>query len=323
MPSITHIPFFRSLRFKIGFGYVVLVLINSAVAVWTILNFGRLTKSLDLLQGENYQDVIAVENMARAIENHHHAISSLLNNDIKNGIIEYTKAKEDFRESFKEARKKHVVAEDSLIIEDISSTYEGFLMVMDSLKALAISKRFDRAKTFHYNTISPFLERLSDNCFWLVEENQKQMLQLNNQTKQIANESIFAIISGSLLAIGLSVLTMTQFTRRIISPAEKLTETVHQIGRGRLDLKTEVQTSDEIGELSREFNKMTERLRMYEAMNIQKIVLEKQKSETIVGNIADAIIASRCPVDQSFRRIAAANQKYRRCGKDDRRDHIR
>ncbi|MFI5251026.1 MAG: ATP-binding protein [Bacteroidota bacterium] len=290
MASITHIPFFRSLRFKIGFGYVVLVLINTSVAVWTIMNFGRLTKSLDMLQGENYQDVIAVENMARAIESHHHAISSLLNRDILNGRIEYTKADEDFRESFKQAHKYHTIPEDSLIIENIGVTYEGFIMLMDSLKSLVTAKNFDGAKAFHYNNISPFLERLSDNCFWLVEENQKQMLQLNNQTKKIANESILAIISGSLLAIGLSIITMTQFTRRIIAPAEKLTETVHQIGRGRLDLKTEVQTTDEIGELSREFNKMTERLRMYEALNIQKILLEKQKSETIVGNISDAII---------------------------------
>jgi signal transduction histidine kinase len=228
--------------------------------------------------------------MARAIERHHHAVSSLLNNDLKNGIIEYTKAKDDFYQSFNEARKKHVVAEDSLIMENIRSTYEGFLIVVDSLNVLVSSHRFDKAKTFHYNTISPFLERLSDNCFWLVEENQKQMLLLNSQTKRIANESIFAIISGSLLAIGLSILTMAQFTKRIIEPAERLTETVHQIGRGRLDLKTDVQTTDEIGELSREFNKMTERLRMYEAMNIQKILLEKQKSETIVGNISDAII---------------------------------
>ena len=180
MSSLEHIPFFRSLRFKIGSGYVVLVLINTAVAVWTIYNFGRLTSSLDELQGENYQDVIAVENMARAIESHHHAVSSLLNNDIKNGIIEFTRAKEDFHASFNVAVKKHTISEDSLIVENIRSTYEGFLMLMDSLRVLVASRNFDDAKTFHYNNISPFLERLSDNCFWLVEENQKQMLRLNN-----------------------------------------------------------------------------------------------------------------------------------------------
>ena len=51
-------------------------------------------------------------------------------------------------------------------------------------------------------------------------------------------------------------------------------------------------TDDEIGELSREFNKMTERLRSYEQMNIHQLIAEKKKSETIVENIADPVIVT-------------------------------
>jgi len=108
---------------------------------------------------------------------------------------------------------------------------------------------------------------------------------------------------ASLVAVALSIVTMLQFTKRIIEPAEQLTETVHQIGRGRLDLKLDIVTNDEVGELSREFNKMTERLRKYEEMNVQQIITEKNKSETIVESIADAII-----VCDSEMRIQLLNQ---------------
>jgi len=37
---------------------------------------------------------------------------------------------------------------------------------------------------------------------------------------------------------------------------------------------------------------MTERLRMYEQMNIQQLIAEKKKSETIVESIADPIIVT-------------------------------
>jgi len=79
-------------------------------------------------------------------------------------------------------------------------------------------------------------------------------------------------------------------TRSFIMPAERLTERVKQIGAGNIDLKIDVLSDDEIGQLSREFNKMTERLRQYDEMNIDKILSEKRKSEAIVDSITDGLI---------------------------------
>jgi len=53
-----------------------------------------------------------------------------------------------------------------------------------------------------------------------------------------------------------------------------------------------VNTDDEISELGREFNKMTERLRAYEQINIHQLITEKKKSETIVESIADPVIVT-------------------------------
>jgi PAS domain S-box-containing protein len=83
-----------------------------------------------------------------------------------------------------------------------------------------------------------------------------------------------------------------RFIRSIILPAEKLTRSVRRISSGQLNQKIDLNTDDEIGELSREFNKMTERLRTYEQMNIQQLIAEKNKSETIVENIADPVIVT-------------------------------
>jgi len=68
---------------------------------------------------------------------------------------------------------------------------------------------------------------------------------------------------------------------------------VRRINQGQLNQKIDISTDDEIGELSREFNKMTERLRTYEEMNIHQLIAEKRKSETIVANIAEPVIVTR------------------------------
>ncbi len=285
-----QVPFVNSLRFKIGFSYIVLMLINMAVMIWTIYNFGRLTSALSTILSRNFPAVIAVENMARSVERHDKAVRLLLNGDVNNGKIELALAKEEFYQYFDKSKEQINNELNGAILVDIKSTHEGYLMLLDSLQHLVELQRYDAARTFRYDNILPFYQRMSDNCFWLIEENQRSMAQVSTRTKEIANDSVIAIISASVLAMIFSIVIIIQFTKRIIHPAEKLTATVGKIGLGQLDLKIDVSTTDEFGLLSREFNKMTERLRRYEALNIDTILLEKQKSETIVSSLTDAII---------------------------------
>ncbi len=285
-----QVPFFRSLRFKVGIGYVVLVALNVGVTVWAIYNFKKLTDALDSILGETYPNIVAVENMASSIERHEHALSSILNQDLESGRTEFTEAQTDFYRWFQRTNENRTIPEAGPILDNIRSTYDGYQIVTDSLIALAGRGNFKEAKALYASIVRPFSQRLSDNCFWLIEENQKEMQKVERQTSATSHEAAIAVLAASLLAIGLSVVTMWQFTKRIIVPAERLAQTVHSIGRGALDLKIDIETNDEVGELSREFNKMTERLRKYEELNIGEILSEKKKSETIVESIADAII---------------------------------
>jgi PAS domain S-box-containing protein len=287
-----QIPFLNSLRFKIGFGYIILVVINLAVTAWAIYNFGRLTLALNTILTDYFPNVIAVETMAHAVERHDLALTTMLNGDLVVGKTEFENAKEEFFQVFDRANENRSLPDsiEVMILDNVRSTYEGYLLVSDSLYALVSKGRIKAAKEFYSNIVRPFSQRLSDNSFWLVEENQKAMLNVSQETKRTSDEAIIAVLFAAVLATGLSIVTIVQFTKRIIEPAEKLTETVHQIGRGHLDLKIDIKTNDEVGELSREFNKMTERLRRYEELNIEKILSEKQKSETIVESISDVII---------------------------------
>ena len=297
------IPFFRSLRFKVGVGYVLLVVINILLTGWAIYNFTGLTQSTNILLAEYFPKMISLENMARSIEKHEAALSMVLNQDPSGGKVRFDEAKHEFTRNFRVAEKDSTNPDLALILSDISATYAGYLLVSDSLFVQAGEGGYAAAKIFYYDRITPFSKRLIDNCFWLLEENQKMLQVVASETRKTSDEASIAVLVASLVAVGLSVVTMLQFTKRIIEPAERLTETVHQIGRGRLDLKLDIVTNDEIGELSREFNKMTERLRKYEEMNIQQIITEKNKSETIVESIADAII-----VCDSAYRIQLLNQ---------------
>jgi NtrC-family two-component system sensor histidine kinase KinB len=285
-----RIRYFNSLRFKALFGYIVLVTINLAASAWTIYNFGRMTTSVNYLLQGNVPNIMAAETMAGTIERHESALWLFMNRDINNGKIKLTQAKDDFFQWYQIANENRTPGEVANVLDDIHSTYQGYIINVDTLIGFVEREQYDHAKAYYANIVRLFSQRLLDNCFWLIEIQQKELQKVSQQTKTASDEAVVAALFASIVAAGLSIITMVQFTKRVIQPAERLTRTVNKIGRGNLDLKIDIETDDEIGQLSREFNKMTERLRKYEEMNVDRIVAEKQKSETIVENLSDAIL---------------------------------
>ncbi len=78
----------------------------------------------------------------------------------------------------------------------------------------------------------------------------------------------------------------SNLTRPIIA----LIRGAEKVALGDFGVKVNVQTRDELRQLADTFNFMTEKLKEYADMQIDKILTEKTKTETIVFSIADGII---------------------------------
>lgn len=78
-------------------------------------------------------------------------------------------------------------------------------------------------------------------------------------------ESVSRTIHNQLLYLGLTVLLLTlllsmMLLRYLLRPVEKLAQTASVIAEGNYHIRASVDTSDEIGELARNFNTMVDRL---------------------------------------------------------------
>lgn len=99
----------------------------------------------------------------------------------------------------------------------------------------------------------------------------------------------------SWLTAAISSLIISYFISRIAaheitSPIKELTTSVKEIARGNFDHKINIQTGEEIIQLSRIFNYMTLELKRIYQININQIIREKIKTEAILRNIADGVI---------------------------------
>ena len=95
-------------------------------------------------------------------------------------------------------------------------------------------------------------------------------------------------LSGTLIALALTALLGVLLSHTITSPIKEITRQVTSVAEGRFLERVRIQSEDEIGQLGKAFNHMTERLR--EALSVNEE--EKEKLASILSNMNDGVLAT-------------------------------
>ncbi len=94
------------------------------------------------------------------------------------------------------------------------------------------------------------------------------------------------------LAVGFTgaVVGAIVFARQISRPIKALARRAQAIGQGNFNQKFNVRSNDEIGEFAIVFNQMAIQLKLYDELNIDRIISEKNKLEKLIKNMADGVL---------------------------------
>lgn len=283
----------KSLWYKIGLGYFLLVCISIGISVIAVYNFTRLNDFISAILHDNYQGVLAAENMVKALERQENAHVSMLYDDIDSSYTQFSLNTTGFQGWQEKALLASTDRNEMDLLQSIGRDYRQYVILTDSLyNVLQFANGRQKGIRFRASVLRPIASRLKERCFAVLEINQNAMTNTESRIRSTVTDATYTVIVASLVALLLSIFASVRITRAVKTPAQKLTESVRKIGQGHLNQKIDVSTDDEIGELAAEFNKMTERLRAYEEMNIHQLISEKKKSETIVESIADPIIVT-------------------------------
>ncbi|MBI4429434.1 MAG: HAMP domain-containing protein [Ignavibacteriales bacterium] len=282
----------RSLAYKIGVGYFVLMSIGLVTSIFAIYNFSELGSSIEPILEETYQVAINAENLVKTLDDQDDALLMALIDDADLYRVYFNEGRDNFLVAYERTKGTSVLPKQSQLLDRIILTYRSYLQASDSLFLLLKERKTKTASNYQKFVLRPITLRLKDQCFELLAVNQEAMTQAQERIKVRTTQVTVTFVIAAILAVALSLLASFRFSKTILGPALRLTDSVRRISQGHLNQKIDVTTDDEIGELSREFNKMTERLRGYEQMNIHQIISEKKKSETIVESIADPIIVT-------------------------------
>jgi len=95
-----------------------------------------------------------------------------------------------------------------------------------------------------------------------------------------------------LFAFVLAALGSISISKRLSEPIKQFTRSATEIARGNFNHKVPIYSDDELGKLAKIINFMTTELRRLNNMNLNQMISEKNKTKTILKNIADGVIVT-------------------------------
>ena len=278
-----------SLRKKILIGYGITLVLTILVFVLALIHLLDLGQASHAILTENYKSILAAENMVYAIERQDSATLLLLLGYEDQGWKQFRENESLFFQWLARAKDNITVEGEEKVVSAIEKEYASYLNQIAQVRPVYKSD-LQKTATFYHETILPSFQSVRDACIRLREINQEAMFRTSERAHRIAQRAIWSMVTiGSaavILGLGFSLLLSNLFTR----PVRQMMEATQKISDGNYEVTIPVYSSDELGQLSREFNSMVKKLKSYHDLNIGQMIAEKGKNEAIIRSIDDGII---------------------------------
>lgn len=287
-----------TLRSKILLGFMVILMIMFFAALWSIYNFYRLNESIKLTMQDNYASIIAADNMGKSLDEQLQGIMIMYNQNFEAGYNLFEKSKLDFYFWSNSAGVATSTEGEKKILDTLNTAYQKFIKdVNDNIDYniyVANKRQILRTDYVRYVYEVQNMKRMNNS---ILDINHKMLDQAVTRVKDITKTATLLILVILFVAIAISLVFGSQFSDYIVKPITALRQSVTHIAEGNFEERIEIdENADEIITLAVEFNKMSEKLQMYEQLNLNKILYEKKKSELIIESMNEPVLM----VDENY-----------------------
>lgn len=281
-----------NLKKKILVGYGVALTLMGLVVSWAIMNLWSLGQTTDAILHDYYRSILAVENMQDALGRQDSGILLMFMGDIEKGITQYRENEILFLEGLDRAKKSISVQGESevvLNIEKLYSEYRNQFILLTSGQ-----DQIQRTNTLTLETykkiILPVFSEVKATCLELRNMNEETMYIVSEKAGKTSRRAIWStLFVASITSIVALVFSMV-FAEKLVLPLRRFVDASRKISTGEYSVQLSVETTDELGHLAVEFNRMTAQLRQYHLMNVHRIIAEKNKADAILASIEDGLV---------------------------------
>ncbi|MCK4829857.1 PAS domain S-box protein, partial [bacterium] len=271
-------------RAKLGLGFLVVVLLIWVTVFFAGNTYSNIDEEFQLLREDIVPDVIAMSEMEMAANKAAHEVMDYVINgdeESKQITLSATEYLEKLGLEHLE-HETHIGQEEQKVAEELMvkiDTFTGTVVELISLKEQGVStdellRREDEAT---HPALATLLEQVREHKAVHMEELAEAEEAVHEA--QTTGVQLLFLIAGltTLFAAGVAFFVV----RSIVNPLRALHKGTEVIGQGNLDYKVGTNARDEIGQLSRAFDQMTEDLAKTTTSidNLNKEITERKRAE--------------------------------------------
>lgn len=172
--------------------------------------------------------------------------------------------------------------------ELINHLGENYQNILTSYRALVNSNLSGIAAL--NQRLMPAYQRVQQSLSQLTNMNVDAIHRKNDVAQRTAsNVTFYMSLIGALCSI-LGIAMLIRFPSYIVDPIQELIRRIKEIANRNYDQKLELHTGDEYEELAVAFNQMATKLQEYENSNLDRLMSEKKRVETIINHMSEAVI---------------------------------
>jgi PAS domain S-box-containing protein len=274
-----------SLRIKLLTGYGIFIAALVTLAAWSAWRLHDMGKVSRRIISENYDSVVAAEEMKESLERQDSAALFVLLGARERGLAQQREHRVRFDRSFDTAAHNITETGESAAIAAIQRDRDIYYQRFDAF--IASSTRDE-----YFTQLEPQFNQLRADCEHLLQLNQRAMRFKSEAAAGVAQLWFYRtlLIAGVLVVAG--IVLAFWLAQRIVGPIRRLTESTVKIAGGDLNASVIVDSSDEVGVLAAEYNRMAETLRQLRHSDLGKLLVAQQTTEAVIDSLYDPVIVT-------------------------------
>ncbi len=274
-----------SLKSRLLTGYSVFILALVVLGAWSAWRLHDMGKVSRRIISENYDSVVAAQEMKESLERQDSAALFALLGAREKALAQLREHRARFDQNLSKAANNITEPGESEAIIAIERDREIYYQRFDAFIPKPTAAEY-------FSKLEPQFNQLRGDCEHLLQLNQRAMLGKSEAAAGVAQLWFYRtlLIAGLLVAISLALAFL--LAQRIVGPLRRLTESTARIAGGDLNARVTVDSSDEVGMLAAEYNRMAENLRQLRDSDLGKLLVAQQTTEAAIDSLYDPVIVT-------------------------------
>lgn len=280
----------KTLKRKFSEIYSILILGIFIMGILSIFSVQLIKEEANRMLSENYNSIQAADQMLELLDRQDSAILTYMSIDEEKGIAVFTEGMQAFLSWLYKSIEEVSTSEEEVLLEAIQNQYDYYSKAFSFLQEDRAKRGYESAITYYNQELLTTFEGLKENLRAFRDANIDNMLGKEAQIIEKTNKLTGFLIVFTLGIGFLGYYFSVRKVRYILKPLDQLAVRIKKVTAGKENEELEVKSSGEIGILETELNQMIKRLKVYDESNVDKLIAEKKKFETILNNIEEPFL---------------------------------